>query len=638
MTIDESFEHELREALLEGNIPTLLLVLAQITGRPDWLRQPYAPSRGRGFSDNDTGGLSAELQETIRAAAFDALCEWRTTGIVAMSHPTDDQLRYMLAASLGGDDIPAEYGPMISSEILETTVADPLSVPSGFKAVIIGAGLSGLCAAVALAQAGMPYLIVEKNLELGGTWHENRYPGAAVDTPSHLYSFAFAPHDWRRYFAGQSEILEYLRSIASRHGVNPNIRFGTSAQSAAFNEAAGVWEITVVGPDGQLEHLHASMLITAVGALNQPNVPLIEGLESFAGPIFHTARWPAGLDVRGQRVAIIGNGASAMQVLPAIVDDAASVTVFQRSPQWVAPFEQFQREIPAGARWLLEHVPLYRRWYRVRLGWVFNDRSYASLRVDPEWPHMDRSINAQNDANRESLTRYITKQLHSAPDLIEKVLPTYPPFGKRMLLDNGWFAALTREHVTLETAAVAKVGGHFVETVAGDRHEVDVVVLATGFKAVHFLASMDIRGRDGRILKDEWQDDNARAYLGTVVPGFPNMFCLYGPNLQPGHGGSLIFFIERQIHFILDLLRRAFKEGSDIVECRDEICDEYNREVDATHAHMVWAHPGMDTYYRNERGRVVVNNAFRVVDFWHRTLQADLAHFLRSSHRTKGQT
>ena len=284
------------------------------------------------------------------------------------------------------------------------------------------------------------------------------------------------------------------------------------------------------------------------GIFNPAKLPAIKGLEDFAGPWFHTSQWPDDIELTGKRVAIIGNGASAMQIGPEIQNQPASLTIFQRSPHWAAPFEMFRRPVAEPVRFLLREVPLYQSWYRMRLGWTFNDRVHRALKKDPDWPHAERSLNAINDGHREYFTRYITSELESRPDLLDKVVPTYPPFGKRMLMDNGWYRMLTNERVELVADPIAEIRPDRIVTEDGTEYETDVLIVATGFDVLRFMTAFDVRGRSGRSLRDVWDDDDARAYLGLAIPGFPNFFCLYGPNTQPGHGGSLIFVVEMQMH------------------------------------------------------------------------------------------
>ena len=622
------------EAVGIANIPTLACLLVQLSGDRGWIEGRYAPTRTRGLEDNDTGGLPTGVQEEIRSAAIEAITDWMAGKAPALPSPDDGLLVEMMGVSLG-EKIPLEYGSMIREELALGGAMAPRSTvpavraPEGFSALVIGAGISGICAAIKLAEAGVSCILLERNARPGGVWLENRYPGAACDVPSHLYSFSFAPYDWSRFFAGRDEIHAYLEKVAADHDVLSKVRFGCEATQARYLEDSAQWEVDVRLADGSLQSLRSEILISAVGAFNKPRYPDIPGIERFAGASAHTARWPAeGLDMRGKRVVVVGNGASAMQVVPAIADEVASLTVIQRSPQWAAPFPRFKAEVPEPLQWLLREVPLYRLWYRLRLSWAFNDKQYASLQKDPAWEHPERSINALNDAHRRALTDYISRELGERQDLLPEVLPSYPPFGKRMLLDNGWFRTLAREHVKLVTGAVTEVLPDRVRTSAGTEHEADVLIWATGFDVVNFLVPMRVFGRDGRELHEDWHGDDARAYLGTVVPGFPNFFCLYGPNTQFGHGGSLITVMERQMHYVMSVLSQMFAQHITSVDVKQEVHDAYNRTVDRLHEGMVWTHRGMDTYYRNSRGRVVVNNPFRMVDFWKMVEVANMDEYL----------
>jgi 4-hydroxyacetophenone monooxygenase len=503
-----------------------------------------------------------------------------------------------------------------------------LEVPEGFSVLVVGAGVSGLCAAYNLRRAGIPFVVLEKSANVGGTWWDNRYPGAGVDTPNHLYSFSFATYDWSMYFALRDELHSYLESVADRFDLRREVQFETEVMAMAYEADEQRWAVTVRRADGSTEVLHASVVISGTGIFNPLKYPDIPGLDRFEGPCFHTAQWPAGLDLTGKRVAIIGNGASAMQIGPEIQDTVASLTIFQRSPHWAAPFEQFRRPVPESVRFLLREVPLYQSWYRMRLGWTFNDRIHPALQKDPNWEHPDRSLNAINDGHREYFTQYIHAELGDRTDLLDAVVPTYPPFGKRMLMDNGWYRMLRNDKVELVTDPITEVGADRVVTASGNEYEIDVLVIATGFDVLRFLTAFETRGRDGRRLREVWDDDDARAYLGLAVPGFPNFFSLYGPNTQPGHGGSLIFVVEMQMRYIVDVLRAMVENDIGAIECRQDVHDEYNAKVDRAHENMVWTHPGMSTYYRNAKGRVVVNYPFRNVDLFEMTERADLDEFV----------
>lgn len=622
-------EAQFAEAVALANIPTLLMVLVQLTGDRRWIAEPYKVERQRGMSDNDSGGLAPQHQAEVRDAALEAVLAWRAGRPVALPQPSDELLVEMLAWAMD-DDVGPEYGPMIASLIgVRTEVPEPIAAPPGFRVLVIGAGVSGMCTAVSLRRAGIAFTIVEKHDTVGGVWWENKYPGAGVDTPNHLYSFSFASYDWTKYFALRDELHAYMSHVADTFDLRRSIQFGTEVLSCTWAEDAQAWDVLVRTADGAERVERASVVVSAVGIFNPFRMPDVPGLDTFEGPAFHTARWRDDVDLTGRRVALMGNGASAMQTAPEIADRVASLTIFQHSPQWAAPFEQFRKDVPDPMRFLLREVPLYRAWYRMRLGWTFNDRLHPALQKDPAWDHPDRSLNAINDGHREYFTRYITAELGDrAEELLPKVLPTYPPYGKRMLMDNGWFRMLRKPHVALVTEKIVEVRPHGVVTADGAEHPADVLILATGFDVLRFVSTYEVRGRSGRTLRDAWDDTDARAYLGMAVPDFPNFFTLYGPNTQPGHGGSLIFVVEQQVHYLMDLFRQMAERDLASVEVRPDVHGEYNARIDDAHERMVWTHPGMETYYRNDKGRVVVNYPWRNVDLFTMTRSADLDDYV----------
>jgi 4-hydroxyacetophenone monooxygenase len=334
--------------------------------------------------------------------------------------------------------------------------------------------------------------------------------------------------------------------------------------------------------------------------------------------MFHAGEWPEDLVLDGLRVAVVGNGATAMQLVPAIVDRVEHLVVIQRTPHWVAPFEKFHKEVPEPIRWLFATVPLYLLWYRLRLNWVFNDRTHLTLRRDPEWPHLERSMNAGNERQREFFEKYISEQLGDRQDLLEDLVPNYPPFGKRMLFDNGWYRTIVRKEVTLNLTSASELREHSIVTGDGQEYEVDVVIFATGYDVARFLSSLHLYGRSGVSIRETWDDDDAQAYLGLAVPDFPNFFMLYGPNVQSGHGGSLLSKIEMQVHYITEMLEFMFRTDVHEVECRRSVYEAYNEELQREHAEMVWTHPRVRTYYRNARGRVVQNLPLRNIEYLQR--------------------
>jgi 4-hydroxyacetophenone monooxygenase len=619
----------LREGMTFANIPTLLPMLFQLTGDPRWRSARYQPKRASGTDDNDSGGLPSELQLEIRAAAFDAIVAWHGGRPLAVPEPSNELAGELLSMSVA-EPIPDEYGEFTAAQLgsVEPPLMDRFELPPGWNVLIVGAGLSGLCAAAQLSAAGVPFQVIEQNDAVGGVWWENRYPGAGVDSPNHLYTFSFFPYDWEHFFCLRDQIHGYLEALTDRFELRPHIRFNTRVVRARYEADRQLWQVLVQDASGAETTLHANVVISAAGLFNPPVEPKLEGLANWTGEKWHSAHWPQDAAIAGKRVALVGNGASAMQIGPAIQHQVASLTVYQRSAQWVAPFEKFREPVPRGLRYLLDQVPLYRAWYRARLEWIWSDRLHPSLYRDPTWAHPDRSLNEQNDAHRRYFTHYMTDELGDrAEELLPKCLPSYPPYGKRMLLDNGWFQMLRNPRVELVNTSIQHIEGNQITTTDGKAREADVIVFATGFDVTRMLSSYEVIGRCDRSLRETWDDDNASAYLGTAVPDFPNFFILYGPNQQTPYG-SLVLIIEMQMRYIMDILKQMAERQAGAVEVRAEVHAGYVRDVDARHDQMVWSHPGMTTYYRNARGRVVAISPHRIVDVYHLTKQADLSDYI----------
>ncbi len=621
-------------ALESASVPTLMPSLVHLTGDTGLLRGPIRPKPAA--TSGVQGGLGDAEKAEVRRRAATALAAWRDAGCRLPPPPPAETIREMMSF-LVGEPVPDEYVPMMLEELeLDGEDArglrwdEPVSQAAvdAFRVLVIGAGMSGLLAAIRLEEAGLPYVVVEKNPAVGGTWWENRYPGCRVDVANHFYCYSFRPnHDWPEHFSRQPELLDYFDRCADEHGVRPRIRFETEVVSARFDEADARWEVRLRRADGAEETLRVNAIVSAVGQLNRPRLPDIPGRDAFAGPHFHSAAWEPEHDLRGRRVAVIGTGASAFQIVPELARQVSRLVVFQRSPVWMLPNPGYRARVSEGKKWLLRHVPYYARWYRFLLFWPASDGLLPSLRIDPAWPHPERSVSAANDFQRVAFTQWMESQLGDRPDLLAVVVPTYPPFGKRMLQDDGsWLGALKQPHVALVTDPIREITTDAIVCASGERHPVDAIVFATGFHANRFLWPMEIVGRGGARLSDRWGDE-PRAYLGITVPDFPNLFCLYGPGTNLAHAGSIIFHSECQVRYVMGCLKALVQRGLATLDCRREVHDAYVERFDREHAGLVWSHPGMTSWYKNERGRVIATSPWRLVDYWRWTREPDLGDY-----------
>jgi 4-hydroxyacetophenone monooxygenase len=621
---------DLRSAIAEADIRVLLMVLVHMTGDLRWLAPPYRPKRDVRLIPDPDAGVPQDIQDEIRAAVLKLYENGEPTP--AISDPGDELLLEMMRATLG-ENVAPEYAPLMREEMgFVQRHADWSNRPSDEAlakqhVLIVGAGVCAIALGVALGRLGIPYTIVEKNDEIGGTWYVNRYPGCGVDTPNHSYSFSFgARNPWTRYFAQRQELHDYLLKVVREYDIRKHVRLNTELVASRWDEAKRRWISTLKTRDGE-ETFDSTTLVSAIGQLNDPSPAHFKDEEKFKGQTLHSALWSDDIKLDGKRVAVIGTGATAMQLVPAIADRVASVTVYQRTAQWARPVKGYSEPITEGARWLLAHLPFYVQWYRFNMFWRYGDGLLPFLRKDPAWPHPDRAVNKGNDRHREELTEFILSELKDRPDLIEKCVPTYPPYGKRILLDNNWFRTLTRPNVELVTDGIDRFAEDGIVTADGALRPADIVVISTGFKVTEMAARLNISGRDGKNLRDAWANDNPTAYLGLTIPDFPNLFVMLGPNSGPAHGGSVIFQSECQSRYISACLVEMIERGIAAIDVKQEAHDTYIREVDAEHEQLIWTHPGMSTYYRNQQGRVFSAMPWRFVDYWQMTHDPDFSQY-----------
>ncbi|WP_124713673.1 flavin-containing monooxygenase [Mycolicibacterium nivoides] len=609
---------DLRAHLLEADPGVLVAVLAQMTGDPAVIDRyaskidhvPDPPERA-GTTDTQTA-------ETLADEIAAALGRPRRVGAL----PVDDREFFarLLPIALGGPvddehvDLLLEQGGFRPSQ---PTLPRTTPIPSSTTVAIIGAGIAGIAVALAAAEEGVHFEIFDRNDEVGGTWLTTRYPGIGVDTPSAYYSLSREVNpDWSNYYPQGAEYQAYLVSLADKHDLRRHIRFGTEVEALWWDEQRQQWEIHSRRADGTRSIDYATVVVTAAGYLNRPRFPDIEGRDTFAGTSIHSAQWDPSLELAGKKVAIIGAGCTAVQIVDACVEEVEHLTVFQRQPHWVAPRRRLSDEVPEHRRYLGKALPYYAMWHRLKSYWGTADNNYPVILRDSEWSETHLSISPANDVLLKMCQEYIDRTFGAGTELAQKVTPDFAPYGKRIIRDpGGYYAALTRDHVEVEASEPAQVNERGIVTADGRQIDLDLIIYATGYH-LDFLSTIDIRGRDGKTLVQEW-GDSPRAYRGGAVAGFPNLFITSAPNYSPGHGAGANFSMEVLAHYIVECLQLMALRGASTMEVTQRAYDEYVAGIDEAMQRTVWCHtPNAHTYYRSGSGRVVVATPFRLVDIW----------------------
>ncbi len=573
-----------------------------------------------------------ESLELIRSKAAALMRSMRDAGSGTVPIGPEERLPSSLSLS-AGEEIPSSDREMW----LEALALDPwargLDWPEppvqdrldSFTVAVIGAGMGGLNAAVQLQRAGIPFFVLEMGSGVGGTWHWNRYPGARVDSPSRTYTHMFAV-DYLQpsEHCPQDENEKYFNWVADTFELREHIEFDTEVKSVVWHEDAAEWEITAQQPGGTCTW-RANAVISAVGIFTRPNVPALPGLDEFEGRSCHTSRWPEDLDLSGRRVAVIGSGCSGYQLMPEIVKDTAHTYLFQRTPSWVRGVPRYLSSIQPQVAWLDRNLPFHTNFVRFRTAWATRPENLRALfTADPEFddPH---AASAANKKIRDGALEFMRSKFADRPDLMEKMIPAVPPGSARPVAvdaEYSIFDVLLRDDVTLVSDPIEKVTNGGIVTAAGVEHAVDVIVLATGFKTNEYLWPMEIKGRGGVDMQEFWAKDGPRAYLGAMVPGFPNFFMVYGPNTNGVGGLGVVDFEEVVARFALQCLATLILEGKRTVDVRAEAYWRFNEEQDRADALQIYNFDRrVDSYYTSRFGRSVTNGAldFRLLWNWLRS-------------------
>ncbi|MGV0699423.1 NAD(P)-binding domain-containing protein [Mycolicibacter sinensis] len=609
---------ELRANLRLADAGVLVAVLAQLTGDPAVVDRfadkiAFEPDPPEQVGVTDTG--TRELLVDAIAAALGAP---RPQGALRADDPS---LFARIAPLALGTEVDEEYVGLLLEQggfqPSQPVLPRSATLPTGFKVVIIGAGIAGMTAALECAAAGIDYEIIDRNDEVGGTWYTTVYPGIGVDTPSAYYSLSRDINgDWSSYYPQGAEYQKYLQAVADKNNLRAHTRFGTEVEALWWDEDRSQWQIHSVAADGVRGLSYANVVIPAAGYLNRPRRPDLPGHDTFAGVSIHSAEWDPDLDLRGKKVAVIGAGCTAVQIVDACVGEVEHLTVFQRQPHWVAPRKRPSDDVPDHRRWLNTHIPFYANWNRLKSFWGTADNNYPVIVRDPEWAAEHLSISPTNDVLLQMCLDYIDRVFGADSELAKKVTPDFAPYGKRIIRDpGGYYAALAEPHVDVEASEPARVNEHGIVTQDGRQIDLDVIVYATGYY-LDFLSTVDIRGRDGRKLSEVW-GDSPSAYRGGMVPGFPNLFISSAPNYSPGHGAGHNFGVEVMVHYVMECLQLMALRDASTIEVKPEAFEGYVRQIDDAMEQTVWCHtPTAHTYYRSGGGRIVTAFPFRLIDVW----------------------
>ena len=617
----------IRAAIEQASVPALLMSMVHMTGDLGILDELPGPFMLVALDLQ--GAMSEPDKQAVRERAFEVVRDYRDRGCPPPFIPDEHQLRVMLNVITAGQ-VAEEFIDYIAADLRVTdddqhgpVFSSTAQQRAGFPVVVIGCGESGILAGIKLKEAGIPFVIIEKQSGAGGTWLANRYPGCRVDIASQYYTYSFEPTDqWEHHYATQPEILRYLNDVMARHGIADHVRFDTEVRGAAWDEATSTWQVDI-GSSAGSETLTARGLICAVGQFSHPVVPDVKGAKVFDGPSFHTAHWDDSVDLAGKNVAVIGAGASGFQLVPAIADTTAHVDVYQRTPQWMAPNVNYHARVGDGARWAIRHLPYYGRWLRFVTWWPIADALNEQITIDPDWDNGGLSVSSENQAIREMFVAWM-QAFTTDEELLAKVTPGYPPMGKRTLQDNGtWLTTLQRDDIELITDGIAEITVDGVTDVNGVHRPADVLVWATGFDVNHQLGPIDVRGVNGVGLNEAW-GDAAYAYLGVTVTDFPNFYCLFGPGTNAVNGTSLIYNSECQMRYVLGCIDMVLASGAASATPKAQVCADYDRRSQARLKTMVYSHRAVkSSYYKNSAGELPTLFAWRIVDYWKWTHRPD---------------
>lgn len=651
MTKSEEF---IRNAVEAANANALRMALYQITGDSELEAIPVSKEGVRGGAMQDYV-LSPEATDTIRLKAVDYLLlrqqqqqlrqqngstheEPYMNGVAnKISTPSLEECSRLMTLFHGGEILSPDLVNLGREELgfeqfpreVVWKKKPTTETLSKWHMVIIGAGVNGISTAILLERLGIPYTVIDRQKDTGGTWMANTYPQARVDTLGFTFQYKFEHgYHWKEMFPSAPEIRKYLDHIAIKYGVKKNILFEREVVDAKWEENTQSWALELKLPNGARECMtrKANAIISACGLFSTPKNPDIVGISDFQGHIWHTTQWDHGVEWRGKKIAVIGNGSSGAQLIPGLAQEASKLGVYQRTPEWMAPYAGYRLPVPESLNWLIDEMPYYRNWQ----GYAGYMRSMqlAPLQVDdPKWRAQGGLVNAGNDKLRTSLTDYIRGKVGGDPKLSAQLVPKYAPLVRRLVVDNGYYDSLMRENTELITTPIDRITASGIRNTDGTERDYDMIVLACGFQPTNYLFPAEYCGRNAVTLDQTWAKDGARSYLGMVIPGYPNLFTMYGPNHQPRGGPSIHSWSEIWARYAVSSIAWLIENDATSMDVKQSVHDEYNARLDKANKKLLWEADGFG-YFVNKHGRQAVNLPWTTEEYHAMIMKTNIDDFL----------
>jgi 4-hydroxyacetophenone monooxygenase len=618
----EASDETIEDAVGYADPMVLRGLLYQLTGDEEVASTKVGTSASAAGFSAGVGPATEEDVALLRRKAAEFLKAYRDAGAGEITIGPEERLGVSMALAAGWDRKP-EAIEFWSEELAIDPWArglewqqTPPKQREDFSVTIIGAGMGGLNAAIQLKRAGIPYTVIERNSGVGGVWFENHYPGARVDSPSRLYTHIFGvDYSYPSAFCPWTENQKYFDWVADTFDIRDDIVFDTEVRAMVWDDESSIWEITIDGPDGP-HTLRSNAVISAVGFLNRPSIPEIEGMADFEGGSWHSSRWPENVDLTGKRVAVIGTGCTGYQMIPELALEVGHVSVFQRTPQWVFAMPGYRSPYPPQVGWLDRNLPYHTNFMRFRSVSGFGLAFAGAAEIDPDFDD-PYAVSPGNKRVRDGCIAFLEQKLGD-PELVAKMTPPHPVLSERPVIvdpDYSVLDAIQRDNVSLVTDGIRRITKTGIETNDGTQHEVDVIVYATGFHATEYLVPMTITGRGGQTIDELWADSGARAYLGAMIPGFPNFWTIYGPNTN---GGLLLpSFHEMGTVYALRCIERLILDEKKSIDVKEDAYWRYNEMIDERNARRAWSDPRAHHFYWTKKfGRSATQCPLTGIEMW----------------------